>query len=584
MERCKNDCQFLSEFDLFGKIPELYFKGKPQRTTIFGKVLTYCYISIYIAFFIYKIIRMLKKVDITFYESNTFSGVPSIKLTSDLFYLGFSVNNTIDPTLYYPVVFFYEESRVGTVMEPKKEIMELELCQIEKFGEKYRDIFRNKIDNLYCIKDIDKITLEGYPHLDSFKYIYIVIMPCIGQAPTGEQCKDPTEVMNYFAGGVKITFMIEDVDLSPFKYYNPSQPIEKGMQGPTFLTLYNSIYAYLKIVNLETDIDIIGFEGLSDIKTKQFLKYEESWIITSPSPHAQGLNPKYPIADVTIQLSAKVLTYKRKNTKLIEVLGDVGGFMEVFRSLFNIIASLITDILYDKALINNLFSFDLDKKFIKIKNNKKNNQNDNNQLDNNIQIYNQKIENNNIMPISNKIEDSDKKQSDVENDLNNKYNFKRKVKKKKSSKIKRVTTKSLELLTNKNLNEENLKSPTPDLNIQSNEKLGGILSMNEKIINKEIGEKNSNIGESSQIIDRIKMNYCCIYFWFCFARKKKNIQNILLDECMNIIIENLDIMNIFKKIHAIDTIGGFLKETEHINMSNRCIARLYAFSKSKLKG
>ena len=65
---------------------------------------------------------MLKKVDITFYESNTFSGVPSIKLTSDLFYLGFSINNTIDPTLYYPVVFFYEESRVGTVMEPKKEI------------------------------------------------------------------------------------------------------------------------------------------------------------------------------------------------------------------------------------------------------------------------------------------------------------------------------------------------------------------------------------------------------------------------------------------------------------------------------
>ena len=122
MERCNNDCQFLSEFDLFGKNPELYFKGKSQRTTIFGKVLTYCYISIYIAFFIYKIIRMLKKVDITFYESNTFSGVPSIKLTSDLFYLGFSINNTIDPTLYYPVVFFYEESRVGTVMEPKKEI------------------------------------------------------------------------------------------------------------------------------------------------------------------------------------------------------------------------------------------------------------------------------------------------------------------------------------------------------------------------------------------------------------------------------------------------------------------------------
>ena len=586
MERYNTNCQFLSEFDLFGKNPEFYFKGKPQRTTIFGKILTYFYIGIYIAYFIYKIIRMIKKFDITFYESNAFEGVPSLKLTNDLFYLGFSVDNKIDPTLYYPVVYFYEESRVGAVMEPKKEILELELCNIEKFGEKYRDIFRNKVDNLYCIKDIDKITLEGYPHLDSFKYIYIAIMPCIGQAPTGEKCQDPIEVMNYFAGGAKITFMIEDVDISPYKYYNPSQPIEKGMQAPAFLTLYNSIYAYLQIVNLETDKDVIGFEGLSDIETQQFLKYEESWIITAPSPHTQGLNPKYPIADVTIQLSAKVLTYKRKNTKLFVVLGDVGGLMEVVRSFFNIIASLITDILYDKALINNLFSFDLDKKIIKIKGGQKKKQNDNNQLGNN-----PKNEMSNIITISNTIEDSDKNKLDVEDSLNkkssfnNKGNFKTMKKKKKI--VKRIKTKPMELMKNKNLNEEELKVQNPGLNIfniESKENLADITS-NKKIENKETEEKNSNKGENSRIIDRIKMNFCCIYFWYCFARKKRNIQNILLDEGMEIIIENLDIMNIFKKIYAISTIEEFLKSTENIiNMSNRCKTRIYALSQPKLKG
>ena len=35
--------------------------------------------------------------------------------------------------------------------------------------------------------------------------------------------------------------------------------------------------------------------------------------------------------------------------------------MEVVWSLFNILATVITDILYDKALVNNLFAFDLDK-------------------------------------------------------------------------------------------------------------------------------------------------------------------------------------------------------------------------------
>ena len=54
--------------------------------------------------------------------------------------------------------------------------------------------------------------------------------------------------------------------------------------------------------------------------------------------------------------------------------------MEVVWSAFNIVATVITDILYDKALVNNLFLFDLDKKIIEIKKNKNKNQ-DNIELD-----------------------------------------------------------------------------------------------------------------------------------------------------------------------------------------------------------
>ena len=102
---------------------------------------------------------------------------------------------------------------------------------------------------------------------------------------------------------------------------------------------------------------------------EKFLKYDESWIIAAPSPHINGFIP-YTICDVTVQLSAKVLTQRRTNTKLTEVLGDVGGLMEVIYSFFNIIAVFITDILYEKSLIKNLFSFDLEKK---IKNEEKKN-------------------------------------------------------------------------------------------------------------------------------------------------------------------------------------------------------------------
>ena len=69
-----------------------------------------------------------------------------------------------------------------------------------------------------------------------------------------------------------------------------------------------------------------------------------------------------------IQLAGKVLTQKRTYPKLIDVLGEVGGFMEVIYSVFKVLLILMTDILYDISLVNNLFSFSIDKKVIIIKN------------------------------------------------------------------------------------------------------------------------------------------------------------------------------------------------------------------------
>ena len=594
MKRCNLDCQFLSEFDLFGKEPQLYFKGKPQRTSKLGKFFTYFYIIIYIGFFFYKITRMLQKVDITFFETYAYSGVPSIKLTNDLFYGGFSLNGVIDPTIYFPIVYFYEGHRENGVMvweEPYK-IMELEICQLEKFGERYREIFKNKdLEHSYCLKDVDKITLEGYSYLDSYKYLYVAFIPCVGYTPDGRQCKSIEEVTNFFLYGAKVTFNIEDVELTPHIYDTPSQPLVKDITGPAFLTLYQQFYTYLQIVILETDQDVVGFEGLSNIETQQFLKYDESWIIAAPSPHAQGLQPLTPIVDVTIQLSAKVLTQKRKNIKLIEVLGDVGGLMEVVWSAFNILATIITDILYEKALVNNLFSFDLDKKIVVIKNNKNKNQKDNIELDDSPRIYSK----NNVMndvysgPNSdNIVSNTQLKKDSNEEGIKNIVNIKEipvNVKKRKKKKIKQKanmissTSKNIEL-TSKNLKEDNLKNQNEN-NIYNNSKDTNTFNMRSSMSSSEdkIVEKKKN----SQIIDRVKMNCCCVYFWFCFSRKKKNVQNILLDEGMDIIVENLDIMNVFKKIYNMNKVEQSLKVNAIVDMSDKCKLKLRGLTQSKFR-
>ena len=99
---------------------------------------------------------------------------------------------------------------------------------------------------------------------------------------------------------------------------------------------------------------------------KEKSKYDESYIITAP-PKGDVLENGEALCEVTLQLAAKVLTTKRKYMTLIDVLGDVGGLMELLYSVFNLIGSFLTGVSYDKALVNNLFDFDIDKNEINIK-------------------------------------------------------------------------------------------------------------------------------------------------------------------------------------------------------------------------
>ena len=48
---------------------------------------------------------MRKKVDIDFYETYAFSGIPSVPLNKENFYAGFSIGGIMDKTLYIIIWF-----------------------------------------------------------------------------------------------------------------------------------------------------------------------------------------------------------------------------------------------------------------------------------------------------------------------------------------------------------------------------------------------------------------------------------------------------------------------------------------------
>ena len=117
---CKCFCDFIKDIDMFGKMPEFYFKGKTKKTTWIGRIFTLIFLGLYMGFFIYKLVQMIKRVDVTFYDTFAFTGeTPSIKLSSDNFYGGFGIMNPytedtfVDESYYYAKATFWAGKKVN---------------------------------------------------------------------------------------------------------------------------------------------------------------------------------------------------------------------------------------------------------------------------------------------------------------------------------------------------------------------------------------------------------------------------------------------------------------------------------------
>ena len=570
-------CEFLYDMDLFGKTPELYIKRKPKNTTELGITLTIIYIIIYIAFFIYKLVRMVKRMDVTFYDTFAYKNFPYLNVTNEEFYGAFSMGFMRDEKFYYiKSQFVYEVKTPEGYIVEKAEELEIEHCDINKFGSRYRELFKDKgVENLYCVKNVNQ-SFEGYSNLERYSYVIMKFYPCINKTRTGEDCYPRPYVEQFFKKNI-IEFKMQDNLLSPEVYDKPIEVLEKDLNSPVFSNLYQYIYSYIQIVNLETDEDITGLNFWSKNKVEKFPKYDESFIIAAPQEE-NILETGGPVAEVILQLAAKVLTTKRKYPTLLDVLGDVGGLMEILYTFFNLIASFLNEVIYDKSLVNSLFSFNIDKNEIYIKTRAKRNIKLNSKLNENIDSIS--IENNNSKNFSkiiservnlnlkqsdNNLLNTDKKPNELdeikeENEITVKKVSKKDIRRRST---KRQSHSKLNFNENENVKRHKIVEKEDENNSHTNE-LDGLKIKNDNI---EIYRTNAKQNKET-IITLIKVNACC----YCFLRKEKNIDVNLLDEGMRLISENLDIINIFVKLNEIEKIKEniLLSKLDNIQMSKTC--------------
>ena len=319
---------FLKEFDFFGKLPEFYFKRKPKQATTIGRILTFIYIFIYIILLIYKLYRMSIRIDITFYDSysNT-DEIPIIHITKENFSIFISIYNDsnlpfIDESIYYPVAYFNGE---------KSKEIDIVRCDFDKIGSKYKQFFSDKeINNYYCLNNIDFI-LKPYENS-----IFVELYPCKNTTENNNHCK-PKELIEENLNNKLLKIFFEDIDITPLNYDNPIKEKLNFLDAVTYNNFGLYLYSEMQYIRIETSTNIIGFDFFSNPKIDEYIKFDNVELFTVPGFNLDDESNNNSVCGIEFQLNDKTLMEKRYYSSLIDVLGDVGGFMEIINTFFGLI-------------------------------------------------------------------------------------------------------------------------------------------------------------------------------------------------------------------------------------------------------
>ena len=532
---------FLKGIDFFGKEPEFYFKGKPKQVTIIGRIFTCVYIAIYIIIFCYKLYRMTQRVDITFYDSysNT-DEVPKMKITDENFSLMFAIYDEdglpyIDETIYYPIAYYFDG---------EMKYIDIERCDPKKMSQEFKDYFgESEIEYYYCLNNVD---FELQPFMNSIR---IEIFPCENYDEDEDYC-EPDEVINEYLNNHLFMIFFRDIQLTPLNFTSPVKDRVNFLNTEIYQGLGQYLHMEMQLVKIETSTNIIGFDFLTEPKTEQFIKFEHEEILPYPGYNLfdDEENFNYAVSIFELQLNDRILLETRSYIQLIDVLGEIGGLMEIFNSFFGVICSLIVDIIYEKTMTNDLFSFNIDKKLILLK-----------KINDPIYKFNDDKKDNKVNIIE--------KQNIADSKINS-----IKTKKYKKKQITILSTNKDKNKRQKNITEtNNLNNNVKIVNYEIDsikESCRNFNKNNDESKNNKIGTENAN----NWIIENISLTDIFISMFYCCCKKnKRNAYKILINESMNVVTEKLDIFNIFRNICSIEYINYDRNNNlDTIKMSEEC--------------
>ena len=354
------------DFDIYSRRLSFFYKNKEKLGSTFGFILTALYIIISFILFLVYFINTIRRKEVTAADSTIYPiEIPSIEINNNLFYLAFGLehptklNRYIDERIYYPKVFFIEKIKVNGEFEiSSTTFLKVERCNINKFGDEYKEVFGNKdLNNSYCLQDLN-VTLEGGYKYDKMSLIKINIYPCKNSSENNNHCK-PKDIIDEYLTSTYFSILAKDIGLNPFNYSFPVVTIFQDLYTTIDKSLLKEFIIYFGINEIDTDIGLFS----NIIKKEIYLKYMKdfhSFFFLNEEDYKSGKE----ILTAEIRLGDNIHFQKRTYTKMSQVLSTTGGYMQVIYTLFGLIALLTKKISIEEKLLNSLFNFNIKQKKI----------------------------------------------------------------------------------------------------------------------------------------------------------------------------------------------------------------------------
>ena len=332
------------EFDIFyldkySKRISFFYDKRDKIGTIFGLFLTFLYVIATITLFSIYLSKTINRSDVKSQESTIYSqGLPSIDVNPKIFYFAFGLENVvsfsrfIDERIYYPKVYFIQQNKENGVLVTKEKInLEVERCDIRKFGEEYKNQFtEGELNNSYCLKDIN-LTLVGGSKYEKSSFIQIKMHPCSNTIENKNKCKPQNIIDSYLTSGY-FSITIKDIGLNPLNYSFPIIPIIQNLKTNVDITMCRESLIYLGITEVQTDVGLFS-KSLKIDNFLEYRKYSQSFYFINETEYHNGKE----IFGAQIKLEEYIHVQKREYTKMSEVLSVTGGYMQLISTVFALV-------------------------------------------------------------------------------------------------------------------------------------------------------------------------------------------------------------------------------------------------------